>query len=125
MALVEPMLRRLVQRVVPRYMAVAQRVAIKRLLWNEEEEQVLTLKYVASYTGRLGEFCELYAFCFNGTDVEILLSIIPTNNEYLLEISRSTVAPLEVYVDDALKGTFPELADTTTPSIGYMAIIIA
>lgn len=127
-AIVESVIGRLLPRVIPRYISQAQRVSVKRLpLDAEEEEQVLTLKYAAAYTGRLGEFCELYAFCFNGTDVEALLSIISAGDEkYLFEITRLTVAQLEVVIDEVVRGTFPLLtaAEAESPSVGYIALVL-
>jgi len=101
-----------------------QRVSVYRFPYGGMPGKDLTPRYVTSYVGRVGEYAEVYAFCF-GTDVDALVSIMPTNNQFLFEITRFTVAALNIYIDGVIKGGFPELSpeEAATPSKGYIAII--
>jgi len=102
----------------------ARRISIYRFPYGGMPGKDLTARYMMSYTGRLGEYAEVYAFCF-GTDVEALVSIMPTNNQFLFEITRFTVARLNLYIDGVIKDGFPELTaeQAAKPSTGYIAFV--
>jgi len=106
------------------FLTQIQRVSVYRFPYGGMPGKDLVPRYIGSYSGRLGEYAELYAFCF-GTDIDALVSIMPTNDKFLFEITRLTVAQLNVYIDGVHKGGFPELTDVEARAggLGYIALI--
>lgn len=94
---------------IPRLSQYANRVAVHVRKWGEVPEADLVAKIISGTVDDAGNYHEYYAL-MRGGDPEGFMDLRLTEDGVLwCEVSRSCHAAVDIYLDEVLVASFPEL----------------
>jgi len=123
---------RVMPRLIPRLMTYATRVRVHRGAYGEEPAADLIPKLISSSTDKDGIFHEYYVLFFDGNPeafMDLATGPVEIHPEFETnigcEISRCGFAAFDIYLDETLMVSWPEItAETPKPYVGYVSFWI-